>query len=384
VSVRSTRPFGAARILEGRTPADAAATAPALFSICARAQGAAAEAALAAASGDATTPAAAARRESAVRLETIQEYLWRLLIDWPKAMGREPLVAPVAAARQRIATLLAQAPADAAWRASVRDGLATVLGDVAAMHVYGVPPAAWLALLDVAALDAWARAGRTLPAQLLGALDAMAPGLGRSDVPLMAEPKPGVLVATVVPALRSDPAFGRAPDWAGTPVETGALARTRAHPLIAALLARDGNAVRTRMAARLVELAQLVAALAEPGGESGTGATDDVRAGDSPAHPGTSPGRPWVVGLPLAPGEGLGAVETARGLLIHRARVAAGRVTGYQIVAPTEWNFHPRGALVRGLDGLDAPDEDALVQRARLVVQALDPCVACSVEVGHA
>jgi coenzyme F420-reducing hydrogenase alpha subunit len=77
-------------------------------------------------------------------------------------------------------------------------------------------------------------------------------------------------------------------------------------------------------------------------------------------------------------------VDTARGLLVHRARATGDRVTDYAIVAPTEWNFHPQGALVRGLDGLFADDERALVRAADLVVQALDPCVACSVEIGHA
>jgi Ni,Fe-hydrogenase I large subunit len=359
VTVRSTRPFGAARVLERRTPADAAATAPLLFSICGRAQGAAAHAALDAATGAVAAPDDAARREGAVRLETVQEYLWRLLIDWPKAMGREPVVAPVAAARQRIAALSAGTPA-----ADAQAAVAEALAGLAAEHVYGRPPAAWLALPDASAFDAWAREGRTLPAQLLAALDGVPRGLGRSDVPRMPEPDRAALLSTVVPALRGEPAFGRAPDWAGTPVETGALARTRGQPLVAALLQRDGNAVRTRMAARLVELAQLVEGLGPLRREA--------------------PVRPWVESLPLSPGEGLGAVETARGLLLHRARVADGIVAAYQIVAPTEWNFHARGAAVRGLDGVEVPDEDALVQCARLVVQALDPCVACNVEVGHA
>ena len=92
----------------------------------------------------------------------------------------------------------------------------------------------------------------------------------------------------------------------------------------------------------------------------------------------------WVQAIALAPGEGLGAVQTARGLLLHRARLADGRVAHYEIVAPTEWNFHPEGALVRGLRGLVTDDGAALEQQARLAVQALDPCVACAIEVGHA
>ncbi len=97
-----------------------------------------------------------------------------------------------------------------------------------------------------------------------------------------------------------------------------------------------------------------------------------------------TPSPRWIESFATARGEGVAAVQTARGLLLHRARVEDGRVTGYQIVAPTEWNFHPAGALTRGLEGMRADDEATLRSDARLVVQGLDPCVACRIEVGHA
>jgi coenzyme F420-reducing hydrogenase alpha subunit len=135
----------------------------------------------------------------------------------------------------------------------------------------------------------------------------------------------------------------------------------RTHPLVAAFIAESGNAVSTRMIARLTELAALLERLA-----TGTGTARTPRLVDC---------------FSLGDDEGLGAVQTARGLLLHRARVAGGRVHEYQIVAPTEWNFHPAGALARGLLGTEAGNEAALARDARLVVQALDPCVACRVEV---
>jgi Ni,Fe-hydrogenase I large subunit len=172
------------------------------------------------------------------------------------------------------------------------------------------------------------------------------------------------LLRVIAPALRRDPEFVRAPTWAGTPVETGALARCRDHPLVAALAAEHGHAVVTRIVARIVDVALLLQEI--------SGAA-------------LRPERPPRVQLrPLDSDEGLAAVETARGLLLHRVRLRDGRVADYQIVAPTEWNFHPEGALVRGLEGLTADDGPTLVQRARLAVHALDPCVACQVEVGHA
>jgi Ni,Fe-hydrogenase I large subunit len=91
-----------------------------------------------------------------------------------------------------------------------------------------------------------------------------------------------------------------------------------------------------------------------------------------------------VLSIPLGPDEGLAAVETARGMLLHRARLVDQRVAEYQIVAPTEWNFHPAGALATGLVGLETGDDAELHNAARLAVHALDPCVAYRIEAEHA
>jgi coenzyme F420-reducing hydrogenase alpha subunit len=190
------------------------------------------------------------------------------------------------------------------------------------------------------------------------------PEAGRSDVPLLPAVERAELLAMVVPAMDRDPAFAREPTWDGAPRETGPLARTCRHSLVAPLVARDGYTAAARMAARLVDLALLLGRLA------GT------------SRPKDAPG--LVTALPLGRHEGLAAVQTARGLLVHRVRLDHGRVADYAIVAPTEWNFHPRGALARGLAGMTADSEDALRRRAQVAVQALDPCVGCRIEIGDA
>jgi Ni,Fe-hydrogenase I large subunit len=88
-----------------------------------------------------------------------------------------------------------------------------------------------------------------------------------------------------------------------------------------------------------------------------------------------------------APREGFAAAETSRGRLFHWVRLAAdGRIDDYQIVAPTEWNFHPTGPFVEALLGAaveHGPAERRIVQLAGLI----DPCVPFRVEVrehGHA
>ena len=144
-------------------------------------------------------------------------------------------------------------------------------------------------------------------------------------------------------------------------METGALSRLQAQPLVAALIARDGHSAATRFAARLVEGAMLLRDLRVAGADA---------AG-------------WVRAWPLGAGVGLAAVQTARGLLLHQARLVEGHITDYRIVAPTEWNFHPQGALFRGIVGTEAPDEATLVARAALAVHALDPCVGFRIEVAR-
>jgi coenzyme F420-reducing hydrogenase alpha subunit len=114
------------------------------------------------------------------------------------------------------------------------------------------------------------------------------------------------------------------------------------------------------------------------------GAADaDRPAGTAPAHAG-----PLACGaLALAPGEGIAWTEMSRGLLMHWVRLEEGarqpdtaRVALYRVLAPTEWNFHPRGAL--GL-ALAAGRLDAAA--ARLAALALDPCIRFDVaEPSHA
>ncbi len=362
VTLHSSRPFVASRVLAGKSPGEVVATVPLMFSICGNAQRAAAVNALTAA-GASGVSGVDTGDELGVILETVQEYFWRLLIDWPKAMGRQPVAPPVAAVRQQIAAKARGANGVTAWEAATATReLGARIGALATKSIYAMSPAAWLTLGDSAALQAWIERGATLPALLLGELMRQMPDVGRSDVGLMPT-APDALISAVVPAM-GKPQFARTPTWDGVPVETGALARMFSQPVVAAQTARHGNAVATRMVARLAELATLL---------------EELAGWRQTAH---APSR--IQTFALAAGDGLAAVQTARGLLLHRAQLADGRVRDYQIVAPTEWNFHPDGALVRGLSGLAADDETALEQRARVAVQALDPCVACRIEVGHA
>lgn len=85
LSVTLQRPT-AARLFVGQLPAVVAKTVPYLYSLCAQAQRAAAEAALAAAGGLPALPPDATSQQTLWQ-EVLHENLWRLLLDWPVALG---------------------------------------------------------------------------------------------------------------------------------------------------------------------------------------------------------------------------------------------------------------------------------------------------------
>jgi Ni,Fe-hydrogenase I large subunit len=93
---------------------------------------------------------------------------------------------------------------------------------------------------------------------------------------------------------------------------------------------------------------------------------------DAPQDPLLSSGA-----LALGEGSAMAWCEMARGLLVHWVQVdASGGVLDYRVLAPTEWNFHPQGALAQVMAGLSSDD----VRSARCLAAAFDACVDCRIE----
>ena len=83
--------------------------------------------------------------------------------------------------------------------------------------------------------------------------------------------------------------------------------------------------------------------------------------------------------LNLGAGQAIAWCEMARGLLLHWVLLDdQGQVADYRVVAPTEWNFHPEGALARALHALPAEDTAS----AWILAAAYDACVECKVANG--
>lgn len=336
VRVGSSRPVGfSATLFAGRTADEVPAQVGRLHALCGLSHATASAMAIAAACGEEAEPVLAAHFDG-LAAERLGEHL-RSIFTGPiggsaggAAVGRETLadLRGVLAAARGVTTA-----ADAATRAAaidrLRDGVARLGLRLGPDGRFDPVPGSWAA----AVAAAYPGGDVHLPADRLGAADD----------------------AAVISALAADPIGYSAAPWLGDRrPETGPFARTAA---ASGGETFDGPA---RLEARLAEIAAAAAAL---GGAAGA-ATEWARAGLLDSR------------------TGYAAVESPRGRLHHLVRVdIAGRVASYAILAPTEWNFGPRGPLVATLMAnrlARGPDAAAQVER---IAAAFDPCVGFAVEV---
>ena len=160
----------------------------------------------------------------------------------------------------------------------------------------------------------------------------------------------------------------KAPRYDEMPMETGALARQwhQGNALAVDLVNGNGANVHSRIVARLVEVAQLLQQL------------DQWARAIVPADTFCT-----RTTLPDS-GQGVGLTEAARGALGHWITVDQGKISNYQLVAPTSWNFSPRdgagtpGPLENALVGIhhDSPRGRQLLQH---IIRSFDPCMVCTV-----
>jgi hypothetical protein len=348
-SVTSRRPQPHS-LLQGRSLAEACILLPRLYSICGEAQGVAAAALQTLTASGELDPASAQGWRERLRLETVREHLWRLGLDWTRVAGRDAWSEPVKALLTGRERLLQDAGAAAVWAQQTRDLL---FGPAGTFRVDGAAPES---------VRSWVGSADTPLTQLLRTLDQQLEGVGRSRF----NPKPtgafAGLLADAERRLRVDPDYHWRPDQAGDVFEMGPAARwADAAPGVAAPLAAGRSMdAWTRVLARVVELKRLLDGLAE-------------------RRPACGELNGWMQGDAAVVG-----VEMARGMLMHWVRLEDGKIAEYRIVAPTEWNFHPRGACQGGLLGMEATAEQALEERVKLHVMALDPCVRYELEVSRA
>lgn len=290
-------------------------------------------------------------------LETARDHLRSMALDWPR---RQPALLnqpnPLAWLRDCPLSLShssGQSTPEQAWQAL------TQLRHWVEKQLLGQPVGLWLIHhREPNALARWccSHAAQVPPAQSLHTWHDVAhplkPALRSLDL-LSTDPvQQTAALQSLAHALASDNQLAQYPTWLGQCAETGPWTRLRHQkkPMTAAT-------AWTRLSARWTELMEIAAI---PPHAPAPHTTDLLSSG----------------ALRLDEGQALAWCEMARGLLLHWVRLdAQGRVADYRVVAPTEWNFHPQGALAQALTALaphDAPSAMALAA-------AFDACVDCKV-----
>jgi len=155
--------------------------------------------------------------------------------------------------------------------------------------------------------------------------------------------------AIVAQLMDAGSAFAEAPELGGRVPETGVWARQAAHDS----LSQAGPV--ERLSARIAEIGELLRWI-----EDGEGEAEEAEV---------------VASYALGPRRGAAAVECARGRLHHAVELDEhGHIARFEFLAPTEWNFHPRGPVVNSLTGAvlrGRRDREAI----DALVGSFDPCV---------
>jgi hypothetical protein len=340
------------RVLRGHRTDQVEQTLGQLFSLCAHAHRRTARLAMhAARHTHLTLLSGPPSRELSLR--TALDHLRSMTMDWPNQGSGWATPCPVPLAQTH--KDLTEAQATAALH-QLQTWLET--------SVLGQPVSNWVAQYSAPeAFLAWCRQHASVvpPARFLLDCHTTAITLQTSYCPLdLLDPDPGKQVLQlqqVAQAIVSQTSFAQQPDWQGQCAETGAWTRLRRRQaaLADSLDPSGGMTAWTRLASRWLELVELC--------------------GDEPEKDSSTAGLSSGA-LALGQGQALGWCEMARGLLLHWVQLdSQGQVDAYQVVAPTEWNFHPDGALAQALIQLSRQD----TTQATLLSKAFDACVDCQV-----
>lgn len=345
-NVRSSRPVWVERLMRGKPCEVLPDLLGSLFTLCGSAHRLCAAQAVQVARGHRAFALGGHDRE--LQADTLREHVRRLFLDWPRFLGGEDRdLAPVPLALHSCPAFTSTS-AQAMLMASMQAWLA--------QHVFGMAPQDWLDRREREPrqwLAQWAQDFRTLPACLLLRCQSVAERLLATPRALRVHADAAALTR-LAQHVSEDAGYTSAPLWEGQCAETGTWTRLNDAP------PESAQSAWLRLGSRLAEVARLC--LPDAAGRCGSG---------------------WLCSgaIALAPGEGMAWVEMARGLLVHWLQVDAdGRVAACRVLAPTEWNFHPQGAVAAALENMPGQACAEQVAQANTLMAAYDPCVRFEIQ----
>ena len=363
VEIVSSRPLQASKILISKTPRQALSVIPLMYNICGTAHSRAALKSIQQCLQIELDPEMEMARDMLLMVEIAKEHLLRIFLDWPKLFD-------IDAGKPKLA-FISQLSADFKsalffqGRAFALDSKADVqsssikkliegLQQYLYQHVFSSSPVDWLTDKNTADILQWSEQTDTSAAQ---AIHRIFKNGWASQGPTDCQQLPVLDSRQLFARFAQDDAdqFIARPTWQGRCFETTALSRQLEYPLVQLFHQEFQGALITRWMARLVELARIPQQL--------TTMLDQMNEQNFNQLAEQTMDR------------GVTQVETARGRLIHRVEMGQGVISNYQILAPTEWNFHPQGVLAQSLASLKTNEQTELRQLAHLMINAIDPCV---------
>lgn len=362
VEISSSRPLQASKVLLGKTPQQALSIIPLLFSICGIAQTRTAIACLEQNLEIKTDPAIETARDMLVLVENAKEHLFRLFVDWPRLFNLETENTTLPYISQMIGeyknALFQNGEAfnfDSLLNDNIKNAgyLIDKLEQYLQTNVFNCPTDEWLKIYNINDLHQWALQTNTIAAKSIVTIcEQGLASQGQTDCQQL----PVFENKDLLKRFDTQDAqqFIEQPEWNGHCYETTVLSRQYTQPLIQSLHNEFQTTLITRWVSRLVELASIPQLLKE-------------RLNQITHQQFTQP--------PHNSDNGIKQVEAARGRLIHRVKINNGVISNYQILAPTEWNFHPRGLAAKSLQTLAASKQVEIDQVAHLLINAIDPCV---------
>lgn len=355
LALQSSRRDWAPKLAVGRPAVALPGLMASVFNLCSHAHRVCAQLALSAAQPDVQGALPTRQIAQRLRTETAQEHIRRIGLDWPRLLGTDAVGTPhtlaneaaeAQTALQRCPLLAPSGPADP-WVPMLR----WLQNDL--LHM---PAATWLAQWQAGGgdwLQAWASAHNGWLAKLVRGAREFDDALPLNPATALRLHAQAADMRALAAALCGQPGFALSPQWQGACAHTGNWAR---------LYSPAVNQPLTPWAllgSRVAELVRLCLPDEGPAQGAGILAFGTLQTGEQ---------------------QGLAWVEMARGLLVHRVELdtpgPSATVRACNVLAPTEWNFHPHGFVAQHISRVGADEPAAVVdRRVRLLMAAFDPCV---------
>ncbi len=363
VSIRSTRPYTLCTLFKGKTVEQCLQTVPLLYNICSNAQSYAALLSIEKALALKPDSTANNAREILLMLETVTEHCWQILLDWPLWLAAEAdktKLAEFMLFNHKIKPLLFKQGNAFSLDSIVEIQTQAVLEQVQDLQtlinsrIFNGQLARFVELESEQQLINWLQNQSSIPALLLARLyrDNWQ-ALGQNTIALLPE-----LNGDSLQQLPRGIEFSQWPDWQGQCYESSFLNRQLSQPLVKELYNRYGNGLISRIVARLFEIATMPEHLRQKLAEAEQGHVTGKYSAFSKGE-----------------GSAVAQVQAARGLLIHQLELKNKRIEDFQIIAPTEWNFHPAGVAAESLKQIVEKDRGVLLEKVNFLLKAIDPCV---------